>query len=484
MISFSLRVGGLAVLVANLAGCAVTSLPEAAEVTADRVEERGLVRPAWPPTDTMPSTPDIPHELALQQALMLAFARNPEIRAQYARLGIGQADLSEAARLSNPELSFSWLDHGGDSRLETTRGIVASFSELLLLPSRRRLSAADFRRLQFEVAADLVKLAHSVEEAWYTHVGAMQVVAMREAVAGAARTEAELARRYHEAGNIDRLQLDLRTTAAARAELSLLRARSTAAESREQLAALLALSVAGDWRTDDRLPLPPAETLARTALLSQAFSDRYDLAAVRDEIAMLEDALGVTRRWRLLGDVRVGYAREREDVGRPGRGPTLGLAFPLFNQGQPAVARATARLLDARARGDALALAVENEVATAAEQLEIAQDASERLRGQFLPGIASVVARRQERVNFMLDAVFDLLQAKQAEYDAWQEYLESVRDYWLARTALRAAVGGSLPGDGEARPPAVGVEDIAPPVEPDEEAEPEQNPHHQHGDPP
>jgi len=476
------RVCGMAALAAAMAGCAVTPLQEAAKTTARRMEARGLVAPDWPPSDGARPAADVPPDLTMPQALTLAFARNPEIRAQYARLGIGQADLAEAARISNPELSFSWMDHGSDSRMDTTRGIVASFSDLLLLPSRRRLSTAEFRRLQLAIAADLVKLAHSVEAAWYTQVGSMQVVAMREAVAAAARTEAELARRYHEAGNIDRLQFDLRSTAAARADVNLLRARSAAAESREQLAALLALPTASNWRTTGLLPLPPDGEPERDVLTVQALADRYDLAAVREEVAMLEDALGVARRWRLLGDVRVGYAREREDVGRPGQGPTLDLAIPLFNQGQPAVARATALLMDARARGDALALTVENEVTTAADQLQFAREASERLRKDVLPGVASIVARRQERVNFMLDGVFDLIQARQGEYDAWQEYFESVRDYWLARTALRAAVGGSLPGDSEARPPAVGIEDIVPAAEP--ETEPAQDPHHQHGDEP
>jgi len=480
MYSLSLRLCALALLAVVFAGCAVTPLREAAEITADRVEERGLPRPQWPGSDTARPTTDIPQVLTLQQALALAFARNPGIRAQYSQLGIGQADLAEAARLSNPALSFGWLDHGGDSRLETTRGIVASFSDLLLLPSRRRLSSAEFRRLQLEVAADLVRLAHAVEASWYRHVGAVQIVAMRAAAADAARTEAELARRYHKAGNIDRLQLEVRAAAAARADVNLLRARGAAAGSREELAALLAVPVAADWRTHELLPLPPDETPAGAELLAQALADRYDLAAAREEIAMLEDALGVTRRWRLLGDVQVGYTRELEDQGSPGSGPTLDLAVPLFNQGQPAVARAAARLMDARARGDALALTVENEVMTASEQVALAFQAADRLRKELLPGAASIVARRQERVNFMLDGVFDLIQARQLEYDAWQEYFESVRDYWLARTALRAAVGGSLPGDAEARPPAVGIQDIVPAAEP--EAKPAPDPHHQHGD--
>ena len=133
---------------------------------------------------------------------------------------------------------------------------------------------------------------------------------------------------------------------------------------------------------------------------------------------------------------------------------------PLFNQGQGAGARAEARLLDARAREEALTLAVENEVTAGIERLALARETSKRYRDLLLPSAASAVARRQEEVNFMLRSVFELIQLKREEYDAWQAYLESVRDYWIARTALRAATGGSLPGDEETRPLTIGTDEI------------------------
>ncbi len=41
--------------------------------------------------------------------------------------------------------------------------------------------------------------------------------------------------------------------------------------------------------------------------------------------------------------------------------------------------------------------------------------------------------------------VFMLLSAKQAEIDAGRAYLESIRDYWMARAELERATGGALP---------------------------------------
>jgi outer membrane protein, heavy metal efflux system len=51
----------------------------------------------------------------------------------------------------------------------------------------------------------------------------------------------------------------------------------------------------------------------------------------------------------------------------------------------------------------------------------------------------------QERGNAMLEGPFELIRARQREYDVDQAYLEAVRDYWLARVELSRQVGAQLP---------------------------------------
>jgi outer membrane protein TolC len=467
----------LAVLLA-LGGCAVAPLQEATDGTVERVRAQAAAALAWPPQATAEDPPGIAEPLTLAAALALAFERNPDIRRQYAKLGIAHGDLRDAARIANPTLSLAWLDPEGGGRDKTTQGISASFADLLLLPARRRLSGAEFRRVELGVGGALVALAREVETAWYDYVGAQQVEALRAAIADAAGQEAALAKRYFEAGNITRLQLDRQAAVAAAAGIDALRAKSGAAASRARLANLLGLPAIGGWRTVDRLSAPPPADLAGATLAENARSQRLDLASAREEVAVLEDALGVTRGWRLLGSVEAGYEWERETDGNRLRGPTLALELPIFNQGQGAVARAEANLLDARARADALALAVDNEVATAVRQLALAREVSERYRLEWLPAAGSAVERQQERFNFMLVGAFDLIQAKREQYDAWQGYLESIRDYWVARAALRAATGGLLPGDADTLPPAAGPADILPAPR---DGEPPAREHEHHG---
>ena len=79
-----------------------------------------------------------------------------------------------------------------------------------------------------------------------------------------------------------------------------------------------------------------------------------------------------------------------------------------------------------------------------------AREIAEAYRTAVLPQRESIVSSTQEEHNFMLVGVFELLQARRSQLDAYQSYVEAVRDYWLARTDLRKSVGGALPGESPA----------------------------------
>lgn len=171
-------------------------------------------------------------------------------------------------------------------------------------------------------------------------------------------------------------------------------------------------------------PLQLAE-LARTSSL--------ELLAARQQADILVDALGITRKLRWLGGSEIGYERERDADGSRLRGPTLDLELPIFNQGQAKLARAEALLARARARVATAELGVDNAVRLGAEQVRELSQVVAIHRDALIPQREKVVERSQQEQNFMLIGVFELIQAKVQEYNAYESYLEAVRDYWLAR---------------------------------------------------
>ncbi len=412
--------------------------------------ERALAFPAAP--------------IDVDEAVTLALFHNPRIREAYARLGIGRAELEEARRLANPTFGIARLSPQGDGSPQITRSLSLGFTDLLMLPARKRLAAGELDRLQKAVAAEILAMATEVEVAWYEAVSAQQIGAMRDLVAKAAEHAATLAQRYFDAGNINRLQLEQEHAAATQSRIAALTAHVAALRARSHLGGLLGLPADLNWTLRAEIPAPQSVEFSADDLIPLALDSRLDLAAARQAVTIREDALGVTRRWRWISTLDLGYERERESDGGVSRGPTLALALPLFNQGQGALARAQAELLQARAELDAQVLAVHNAARLGVEQLSLAATIAERYRTELLPRRESVVARTQEQVNYMLVGVFELLAARQQEYDAYQGYLEAVRDYWIARVELRAAVGGRLPDDDRVPESTLGVEAILPPA--------------------
>lgn len=453
----------------TLLGC--TSLPRERGYTeaSALIEARQGAAPTGSPgtvTSTLPK-PDIPAEpLSAEQAVRLAFLYSPRIREEYARLGLGRAELEEARRIANPSFGYIKLDPRSGNASQITRSLSLSFTDLLLLPARKRFAAGELDRLQKVVAQELLNLATDVEVAWYESVSAAQIAAMRDVVAQAAERSAELAQRFFDAGNINRLQLEQELAAATQSRIAAVRAAADVLRARSALADLIGLPVEASWNTLTQLPAPPSTTFSADALVPFALAQRLDLAAVRQEVALREDALGVTKRWRWLGAVEVGYEREHELDGSVIRGPSLSLQLPIFNQGQAAITRAQAELMDARARLDGLALAVHNSARLGVTRLTVQRDIAERYRALLVPRREAIVARTQEQVNFMLKGVFELILAKQQEYDAYQEYLEAVRDYWTAHAELRRVVGGRLPDDEVALDATIGVETMLPSATP------------------
>ena len=244
------------------------------------------------------------------------------------------------------------------------------------------------------------------------------------------------------------MPLQLATERAGASQAKLEAARAAVEARTQRLALLRTIGVGQDpaWTLPDTLPKPVPPQADEAALLELAQRQRADLDGARREVALLDDALRVARRWRLLGEVRIGGEREREASGEVLTGPTLELALPIFDQGQAGIARAAARLESSRAALRELELAVGDDVRTALDRWTTAALAVEEYEKTLVPAQQAIVAQQQLRQNFMLVGQFELLLAKQQEYDAWQGYLEAIRDYWIARTDLDRAIGGALPG--------------------------------------
>lgn len=387
------------------------------------------------------------------EAVQLALVRNPELRAAYAELGVAAADVYEAGRLSNPRLSGSRLDSDEAGALDqVTFGLSQSLASLLTLGDRSELAAASLDRAQAEAAATVYDTALASAEAWYHLATAREQGKVHDLVADAADAAAELGERFYRAGNINRLELAELRAEAAEARMAAIDARAELDAARARLGNLMGLDVAVEWRIEPGLPSPDRAAPDGAALKQLAADNRLDLLAARRAVDVRERALAITRRWRWLGDPELELETERETDGSRLTGAGLSIELPLFNQHADDLARGEAGLDAAYARRAAIANRVSHELALAVARLEAAGDQLAAFEEGLLPEHRRRVAETQYKVNYMLTGVFDLVETRVAEYLSTGEYLEAVRDHWLARLALDRATGRlSAPPDGEQR---------------------------------
>lgn len=384
--------------------------------------------------------------LSAENAIRVALVKNPELRATYARLGFANADIYEASRIRNPVFSASILDPSrSGERDQLTFGLVTSFTDILTLSARKRLALAEFDVLTQEIGAAVLTTAADTQDAYYHYVASKQVAEMRQKTAEAAQLSFELATRYDNAGNLTPRQLALSKASAASARIEHLEATAEAYVQRTELASFLGISVGSTWDAPAQLPLPLEEEDSIDSLLALAKNSRLDLAAAQARVETLADRLGVTDWSRWLGDVDIGIERERETDGGKLTGPTLEWELPLFSQNKDISMRANAELQITIAELATLRTAIDNEVRLAVAATENAKARSDEYRNHLIPARTAATERAQEEENFMLIGIFELIETKQDEYDSYQGYLEAVRDYWLARTALTKAVGNTLP---------------------------------------
>ncbi len=394
--------------------------------------------------------------LSSDTAIRIALLNNPELQASYARLGFAAADVYEAARPRNPSLSVSVLlpDEGNASN-QVGVGISQHVTELLMLGARTRLAEGEYERVRQLIGASALEVAADTEAAYLRVASAAQMVSVREAVARAANTSAGLAQRVFEAGNASRLELTLEKAAAADAALALMQARAEVSAARAALNRLLGPGAGDDaWRVTTTLAQLPAADDAVEDLLTLADRSRLDLAAARADVRLRADALGLTRRFRLLGEVDAGVSTERETDGSRITGPSIGLQLPLFDRGAGRIARAQAQLQQSEAALRALEVDITASVRARAAELASAREREEQYRSVLLPLREEIVGLMQRQVNFMLDDPARLLLARQQQYEDYGAYLQTVRDYWLARVELARAVGTALPGVVQAAPTA------------------------------
>lgn len=459
-----------------LAGCARIEPKKSFDGVREALSERSELRVEWRGVTAEDQGVDdaveqmLQSELSVDQAVQIALLNNRNLQATYEELGVAQAELVQAGLLSNPVFEFDprWPVESG-FRFSYELTVVQDFLEILVLPLRKRVAEANFQAAQLRVADAVLQTAAQVKAAFYRLQGAQQMTEMRQTVVEATEASADAARRLREAGNITDLDLINERALYEQARLELANARIDATEAREELNALMGLKEPDlGWRVAARLPEPPVVELESGALESLAVSQRLDLAAARQEIKARQRTVALVRRSRIPFSLGVHSEEEPDRDGAITVGPHLEAQVPLFDQGQAKVAAALALLRQSQQRYLALDVEIRSQVRRLSARTLSARARVESYRQVVLPLRSQALEQTQLQFNAMQLGVFQLLMAKQAQVEAGRQYVEALRDYWLARAELERAVGGTLRDVATTQPATMPAAQPVPATQPQE----------------
>jgi len=432
-----------------LSGCATLNSQESFDEVKNTIEERTGQKLVWNQEGSEDG--DVKKQIAellrgsltVDDALKISLLNNPTLQAEYEELGVAQSELVQAGLLQNPVLSFERRFRGKAAEAD----ISQNFLSLFLIPLRTKAASAELEAEIKKVTQLVLNHTTEVTSAFYSLQAEQQSLEMRESVVKALNASYEAARALREAGNTTLLEVQNEANMLAQAKVELAQASVRVLEEREHLNVLLgAWGNNTGWRIENRLPNLPNEEVTLPGLESFAISHRLDLAAAKNELESVAAKVGIARYEALIPDLTLTGHYEREPEGTITRGPSVVFPVPLFNWGKAASAQGNALFRQSLRRYEAMAIELRSKVRVAYGRMKAARMRAEYFYKEVLPLQKKTLEQTELFYNGMFVGVFQLLQAKQAQITAGQSYIETLKEYWLRRTELEQAVGGSFKG--------------------------------------
>ena len=260
-------------------------------------------------------------ELTAERAVQIALLNNRELQARFEEIGIAQAAVIEAGLLSNPSLAASFrFPNRPPSGSNIEYSIAQNFLELIMLPLRKRIAAAQLAQTEIQVADKVLQLVAEVKTAFYTAQARRQMLDRLRVVSEINEAAAEFTKRLHDAGNTSDLELANQQGSYEQSHLEVAQTELQLQRDRERLNRLLGLwGSETNWKMADHLPELPAHEISLQNLETRAIAQRLDLKALRMRLDIDRTIARSAHQDALRADGNQGRRRYRAGNGQPTR---------------------------------------------------------------------------------------------------------------------------------------------------------------------
>ena len=278
----------------------------------------------------------------------------------------------QAGLLQNPTFSggVTVPIAGSDVATGFDLGVAQDFLALFVMSARKKVAGAELEATKLRVGDAVLRTTFDVQAAYYTLLGAAQILEMRRTVLEAGDAAVSLAEAQHAAGNINDLDLVNQRTLYEQLRTDVRRSEADVLVAREALTRLLGLwGMDAAFHVPAKLPEPPPAEPPLEHLEALAIGRRLDLAAAHAQTQALSHAAAMAKNFRFVGSPSVGANFERSPERYTAITPSASLELPIFDQKQAVIARLEAQVRQAQARESALAVDIRSEVRAARGRL-------------------------------------------------------------------------------------------------------------------
>jgi hypothetical protein len=112
--------------------------------------------------------------LSADNAVQVALLNNPGLQATYTELGIAEADLVPAGRMTNPHFAYLRTRDGDERKIEWA--LTFPIIDLLTIPLRTRIESDRFEQVKLAVAGQMLSVATETRKSWIDTVAAEERV--------------------------------------------------------------------------------------------------------------------------------------------------------------------------------------------------------------------------------------------------------------------------------------------------------------------
>jgi outer membrane protein TolC len=229
---------------------------------------------------------------------------------------------------------------------------------------------------------------------------------------------------------------------------------------RERMHRLLGL--AGEettWRSSGELAEVPEKLALPERLETKAIEASIDLAAAKSRLLAIAHRTSISRTEGLFPDVEVdvhtlyGHPEDETEVHPLWRfGAGVSVSLPIFDQNQGTTLRYESEFDAESERLEATAIDLRSAVREMRSRVVSAHARALHYQQKILPAQRRVVDQTLLQYNAMQLGIFQLLEAHRAALDLELQFVETLREYWSAQSALDTLLAGRLIAMDGARP--------------------------------